>query len=177
MEEESILDANNVPAETFSHSSNTQRENANTIFTSEKLDKWNKLADTLEDLSINGAKYYESDTATASETQGDPKRNPKTVTHTRNGKGKVTDTSNRNFEQKLLSNQIIPDVVLTMNPRIYQKIVPIVVAPKTLLTPATEEVFADAESGSVWINRTHQRVSMAGVNGSTSGNICNTISV
>ena len=39
MEKESILDAHNVPADTFSHTSNTQRDNANVLFTSEKLDK------------------------------------------------------------------------------------------------------------------------------------------
>ena len=39
MDKESILDTNNVPADTFSHTSNTQRDNANVVFRSEKLDK------------------------------------------------------------------------------------------------------------------------------------------
>ena len=50
MDEESISDANNVTADTFSHTSNTQRENANSIFISEKLDKSDELADTLKAL-------------------------------------------------------------------------------------------------------------------------------
>ena len=37
IEEESISDTNNVTVDTFSHTSNTQRQNANTIFTSENL--------------------------------------------------------------------------------------------------------------------------------------------
>ena len=43
IEEESIADANNVTADTFSHTSNTQREDFNATFTSEKLDKSDKL--------------------------------------------------------------------------------------------------------------------------------------
>ena len=55
MEEESISDANNVTTDTFSHISNTQRVNANAIFTSEKLDKLDELADKLKYLTINDA--------------------------------------------------------------------------------------------------------------------------
>ena len=46
MEEESISDANNVTTDTFSHTSNTQRENENAIFASEKIDKSDELAET-----------------------------------------------------------------------------------------------------------------------------------
>ena len=35
-------------------------------------------------LTINDAEYYESNTATMSDTHGDLKRNPETVTHTNN---------------------------------------------------------------------------------------------
>ena len=68
MEEESISEANNITADTFSHTSITQRENANTIFTSEKLHKSDELTDALKDLTIKDVKYYESDTAKASDT-------------------------------------------------------------------------------------------------------------
>ena len=84
MEEESIVDANNVTADTFSHTFNTQIENANTIFTSEKLDKLDKLVDTVKYLTINDAESYESNTANARYTQVDIAPNPKTVTHTIN---------------------------------------------------------------------------------------------
>ena len=56
MDDESISDTNNVTSDTFRHTSNTQRENANAIFTSEKLDKSDELADTLKYLTINDAK-------------------------------------------------------------------------------------------------------------------------
>ena len=59
VEEESVSDCNNVTADTFSHMSNTQRENANAIFTSEKLDKLDELADALKNLTISTTKYYE----------------------------------------------------------------------------------------------------------------------
>ena len=51
IEEESISDSNNLTVDTFSHTSNTQIENANEIFTSEKLDKLYKLEDTLKDFT------------------------------------------------------------------------------------------------------------------------------
>ena len=59
IEEESIADANKVTADTFSHASNIQIENANTIFTSDKLDKLEDMEDAVKDLKTNDAKYYE----------------------------------------------------------------------------------------------------------------------
>ena len=53
------MDSNNVTAETFSHASNTQRENVNAIFTSENLDKLDELVDTVNNSTINDAKYYQ----------------------------------------------------------------------------------------------------------------------
>ena len=95
-----ISDANNVTADTFSHTSNTQRENSNALFKSENLDKADELEDALKDLTIKDAKYYESKSVTVSDAQGDPTRNLETVTHTSNKNGKITDTINRNFEQE-----------------------------------------------------------------------------
>ena len=82
MEEESTTGANRVTADTFIHAPSEQRENPNEIFTSEKLDKLEELVDAVKNLTINDAKYYESSTATASDTQGDLTSNPETVTHT-----------------------------------------------------------------------------------------------
>ena len=144
MEWESISVANNVTADTFNHTPNTQIENANKIFTSEKLDKLDDMEDALNDLTIIDAQYYESKSATASGAQGYPTCNPETVTHTRNRKEKVTDTSNGNFEQKLFSNQILRVVASTMKPMIYSRIVQIVLALQTLLTPETKKVVENA---------------------------------
>ena len=82
-EEGSITDANNVTADAFSHASSSQRENADTIFTSEKLDKSDELVDAINKLTINDA-GYELKKTTASDAQDDIMSNPDTVTHTSN---------------------------------------------------------------------------------------------
>ena len=148
------MDANNVTGDTFSHTSNTQRENANAIFTSENIDKSDNLVDAVNKLTINYFDYYGSNTDTASDAQDDFTRNLETVTHTSNWNETVTHTSNRDFEQNLLSNRTVPVVFLTMNPSINQRIAPFVVAPQTLLAPATEEVVTDTALGGAWTNRT-----------------------
>ena len=71
---------------TFSHASNKHRDNANMIFTSQKLDKLGELVDVVNILTINDTEYYESNTATTSDSQGNLTRNPETVTHTSNEK-------------------------------------------------------------------------------------------
>ena len=86
---ESILDTNHVTTGTLSHTSNTQRENASAIFTSEKLDKLDDLDDALKELKINDAKFYVSNSATASDAQGDITCNPNTFTHTSNSKNRL----------------------------------------------------------------------------------------
>ena len=98
-------------------------------------------------MTINDAKYYESNTATASDAQGNPTRNTETATHTSNGNESVTHTSNGNFEQKILSNQTIPVSPPDINTGIDQGIAPIILSPQTLLMPATKEAVADAELG------------------------------
>ena len=66
-EEESISNANNVTANTLSHTFNTQKENANMIFTSNKKYKFDNLAYALNDLTIIDVIYYVSNSATASD--------------------------------------------------------------------------------------------------------------
>ena len=57
------MDAQNVSVDTFSQKSNTQRENANKILTSEKVDESDALAEALKRFTINDAGYSESDSA------------------------------------------------------------------------------------------------------------------
>ena len=76
IEEEPITDANNLIVDKFSRASNTQRENENTIFISKKLDKLDGIVDALMILTISDAEYYESNTATASDSQSNLTRNP-----------------------------------------------------------------------------------------------------
>ena len=98
-------DAHNVTLVTFSQTSNAQRENANVILTSEKLDKSNDLVKTLKELTINNTGYYLSYSANKNDAEGDPGSYPKKVTNTSDRKKrKVTDTSNRILQQKLLGN-------------------------------------------------------------------------
>ena len=128
-----ILDAHNVTVDNFSQTSNTQRENSNAILTSEKLDKSDALAEMLKELTINDAGYYASDSANANDAICDPASDPKTVTHTSDGnKRKVTDTSNRDLQQKLLSNRTLPIVTTTMDPRIDNRIATCGEIPHTL---------------------------------------------
>ena len=47
------------------------------IFTIEKLDKSDKLADRLKDLTINKAEYYVSNSATVNDAKGYPASDPK----------------------------------------------------------------------------------------------------
>ena len=100
------MDANKVTADTLSRTPNTQRYNANTIFTSENLYKLDELVDMLKYLTINYAEYYVSNSATANGAKGDHAINPSIVTH-------------------IFSNSALLVVVPTMNLSIEDKIVPI----------------------------------------------------
>ena len=68
----------------------------NAIFTSEKLEKLDKLVNAVKNMTINNT-GYELNIATPSDAQVDLASNPDTVTH----------TSNRVLDQKLLSFQTI----------------------------------------------------------------------
>ena len=87
---------------------NTKGENANAILTCEMLNNYDVLAETLKDLTINDARYYNSEEYDA---ENDPNSNPKVATHTSDGKKrKVTDTytNNGKYPQKILINRTIP---------------------------------------------------------------------
>ena len=121
-----------------------------------------KLVDAVNNLIINDARYYESNTATASDSQDYLTRNPETVTHTRSGNETANHTSNTNSEQQSLSNRTISVVVLMMNPKIEQMIAPIVLELQTLPTPATKEVVMDTALGGTWVNRNPRKVIQKG---------------
>ena len=135
------------------------------------------MVDVVKNLTINDAKYYESNKNTVSDSQGDLTRNQETITYTSNMNEAVTHTTNGNCEHKLLSNRTIPLVVPTMNLRLYQSIKPIVLTPQTLLTPAKKEGIMDTALGSAWVNRNPGQVSRTGVNQSTPCNIFHAVRV
>ena len=146
-------DAHNVTADTFSQTSNTQRENENAILTIEKRDKPNKLAETLKDVQINDAKYYVPDSANENEAKGDPASNPKTFNHTSDGKKrKVTDTSNRILQHKILSNRTLWTVTMTMDSMIDNRTATCGGTPLTFATPRAKEVITDAARSSARVN-------------------------
>ena len=64
--------------------SRAQRENSNVIFTSEKLEKSEELVDAVKNLTVNDAKYYDSNTATVRDEQVNITSDPETVSHTCN---------------------------------------------------------------------------------------------
>ena len=103
------------------------------------------------------------------DAKGDPASDPKTVTHTSNGKVQVMNTSNKNLQPKLLSNRTLPVIALTMHPMIDDRIVTGGGAFHTLSTPGTKEVIADAARGSDHVNRTHRHVRRTVRDGSTPG--------
>ena len=83
---------------------NTQGENANIIFTSERRITLDVLAETLKGLTlhstINISAYYNSD---KDDAESDPKIDPLEATHTSDGKKRKvtnTDTTNGDSPQK-----------------------------------------------------------------------------
>ena len=54
------------------------------IVTTVKIEKLDELVDTVKNLTINDAEYYDSNTATASDAQGNLTIDPEIVTHASN---------------------------------------------------------------------------------------------
>ena len=108
---------------------------------------------------------------TTSDTQGDLTCNPETDNHTSNRNEAVTHTSNRKFEQKILSHWTTPVIVPTINPGIYQRVAPIVLAPQMLLMPVMKEFDTDMVLGGAWVNRNTWQGIRTGPGGSTPGYI------
>ena len=161
----------NVIADTFSQMSNTQRENANTILTSGKLDKLDALEEMLKELAINDAGYYESDSAKRNDAKGNPASDPKTVTYTRDvKKRKVTDNSNGYIQQKLLSNWTLLILTTTTDPWIDNRISTCSGNPHTIATHLTKEFITDAAHSSTRVIRNPRHVSQTGRDGTTPGN-------
>ena len=94
------------------------------------------LAETLKGLKINDAGYCESDSENENYAKGNPTSNPKVATHTSDGKKrKVTDTSNGDLQQNLLSNRTLPIITTMIDPRIDDRVATCGGAPHALTTP------------------------------------------
>ena len=117
--------------------------------TSEKRDKSDTLAETLKGLTINNAGYCESDSANTNDTKVDPLSNRKIVTHISDGKKiKVTDTSNEDLQQKLLSNRTLPIITTTIDPHIDDMVATCGASPHELVTPQTTKGSTDVARSS-----------------------------
>ena len=102
------------------------------------------LAETLKGLRINDAGYYESDSANANDEKGDPEIDPKRDTHTSDWMQiKVTDNSNGDLQQNILSNWILPIITSTVDPRIYDRVPTSVASTIKLAASRTTEVITD----------------------------------
>ena len=153
-EEKSIMNADNITADAFSYAPSSQREKPNAIFTSDKLEKSDKLDDTIDNLKINDA-GYDLNTATMSDAQDNITSYIDTVTH----------TSNIIVHQTLLIFWTIGEVSVLTTPTNLM-IAAIRLAQWTLLMTVVKEIFADTTLGNAWTNRNRQQISRTSVDGS-----------
>ena len=100
-----MTDAKNITDDTCSLASNSQKENPNVIFTSEKLEISDELVDVVNNMTIKNV-GYELHTATVSDAQVNLVSDPDIVTL----------TSNRIIDQKLLSCRTIREVSILTPP-------------------------------------------------------------
>ena len=165
------MDAHNVTEDTFSQTSNTQRDNENKILTSENLDKSDGLVENLKELTIIYAGYYESDSANANDAKGYPASDPKIYNHTSDRKKRrVTDTSNGYLQQKLLSYRTLPIITMTMDHRIENRVATYGASLHKLLTTETTEVITDEVRSSARVIRTPRHVRQTDRDGTTTDN-------
>ena len=145
-----IADAKNLTMDDFCQSpvtTNTQGENANTIFTSERRNTLDMLAETIKvftiDSTINDSAYYDSD---KDDAENDSKSDPLVAAHTSDGnKIKVADTvtTNRNSPQKLLINRTLLMIVLLIYPRISDRVAAVIETMYARQTPALKVIAMD----------------------------------
>ena len=103
------------------------------------------LAETLNGLTVKNTRYYESDSENTNDTKGDIASNPRIANHTSDRKiRKVTDTSSKYLQQKLLSNWDLPIITTTIDPRIDDRVATCGASPHKLATPQMTEVITDA---------------------------------
>ena len=122
-------------------------------------------------MTINDAGYYNLDKNDAEDNQ---KSAPKVDTHTSDEKErKVTETTNRNPPQKLLSNRTLPIITTLIDPWIPDGIETCGGTPHVRPTPTSKVVITDVTRSSVRIFQTHAGVSKKDRDGTTPHN-CNT---
>ena len=107
----------------------------------------------------------------ANDSEGDPESNPKIYTPTSDRKErKVTDTSNGYLKQKLLSNRTLPIIVMTMDPKIDDRIATCGESPHNMAITLTTEVISDAARRSAQVLWTPRHASRTVRDGTTPDN-------
>ena len=168
-----ILDANNLTMDNFCQSpvtNNTQRNNANMIFISERQNNLDVLSETLKvltiDSTIKNSVYYNSDKHDAEGNRNDAERDPKSYplvsTHTSDKKKRKvtdTDTTNESSQQKLLINWTLPMIIPTIDPRIADGVVDGRGTRHVCQTPASKLIVLDAARSGENVFRTPMDVS------------------
>ena len=125
---------------------NTQGENVNAILTSERQHNSDILEETVKGLKNNNAEYYNS---YENDAEVNPKSDPKVATRISDGKKrKVTDTSSKNYPQKLLINQTLPIITTTCDPQIPDGVATCRGTPQARPTPNSKAVIIDATGSS-----------------------------
>ena len=131
------------------------------------------LEETLNNLAINNSGYYESDSANENDAKGDPASDLKVATQTSDGKKiKVTDTSNRDSQQKILSNRTLPIITTTIDLQIDDMFVTCGGTPHALTTPMMKGVIMGTAHSSAQVIRTLGHASRTNRDGTTPQN-CN----
>ena len=153
---------------------NTKGENENVVLTSEGLNNSDTLAEMLKDLTINDAKYYNSD---ENEAEVHPKIDQKVATQTSEGnKRKVTGTTNENSPHNLLSNPTLPIITTGIDPQIPDGVATCGGNPHAHLTPTSKVVITDAAHSSAHVLRTPGEIFRRGRDSTTSHDYNNFIS-
>ena len=99
-------------------------------------------------MTINDAGYYNLD---KNDTEGDPKSDPKEATHTsdeKKGKDIDTDTTNRNYPQKILINRTILTITTPIDLRILDKVAAFRGTLYALQMPTSKVIIMDAARSS-----------------------------
>ena len=122
-------------------------------------------------MTINDAGYYESDSANANDTKGNPASDPNIITCTSGGKKiKVMDTSDGYLQKKLLSNRTLPIITTMMDPRIDDMIDTCRGTPHKIATNLKKEFITDVTCSSVRVLQTPRNVSRTCRDRNTPGN-------
>ena len=138
--------------------------------TSDKQDKSDALAETLEGLTTNDAGYYESDSVTVNDAKDNPASYLKiAIQNSDRNKRKLMDTRKRDLQQKILSNRTLPIITTAIDPQIDNRVAISGASLHKLAMAHTMEVIMDAARSSAQILWTPRIIIRTGWDGTAPG--------